>query len=54
MWNKGTDVSWESALTAGSVFIGVDTNWGPLYLAYGQGEGDKSSLYLYFGNLFSF
>ncbi|WP_413641465.1 patatin-like phospholipase family protein [Oceanisphaera sp. IT1-181] len=54
VWNKGTDVSWESALTAGSVFIGVDTNWGPLYLAYGQGEGDKSSLYLYFGNLFSF
>ncbi|ART81202.1 patatin-like phospholipase family protein [Oceanisphaera avium] len=54
VWNKGTDVSWESALTAGSVFIGVDTNWGPLYLAYGQGERNKSSLYLYFGNLFSF
>lgn len=54
VWNKGTDVSWESALTAGSVFIGVDTNWGPLYLAYGQGEDNKSSLYLYFGNLFSF
>lgn len=54
VWNTGADVSWESALTAGSIFIGVDTNWGPLYLAYGQGEGDKSSIYLYFGNLFSF
>ncbi len=54
VWNTGAEVSWESALTAGSVFIGVDTNWGPLYLAYGQGEGDKSSVYLYFGNLFSF
>ncbi|GHA04153.1 patatin-like phospholipase family protein [Oceanisphaera arctica] len=54
VWNAGAEVSWESALTAGSVFIGVDTNWGPLYLAYGLGEGDKSSVYLYFGNLFSF
>ena len=54
VWNKGVDVSWESAVTAGSIFIGVDTNLGPLYLAYGQGEADKSSIYLYFGNLFSF
>ncbi|WP_417614283.1 patatin-like phospholipase family protein [Oceanisphaera sp.] len=54
VWNTGAEVSWESALTAGSMFIGVDTNWGPLYLAYGHGEGDKSSIYLYFGNLFSF
>lgn len=54
VWNQGADVSWESAVTAGSLFIGVDTNWGPLYLAYGQGEDDKSSIYLYFGNLFSF
>ncbi|MBM7455443.1 NTE family protein [Oceanisphaera litoralis] len=54
VWNTGAEVSWESALMAASVFIGVDTNWGPLYLAYGQGEGDKSSVYLYFGNLFSF
>lgn len=54
VWNAGAEVSWESALMAGSVFIGVDTNWGPLYLAYGLGEGDKSSVYLYFGNLFSF
>ena len=54
VWNTGADVSWETALTAGSVFIGVDTNWGPLYLAYGQGGNNKSSVYLYFGNLFSF
>lgn len=54
VWNAGKEVSWESALTAGSVFIGVDTNWGPLYLAYGQGEQNKNSVYLYFGNLFSF
>ncbi len=54
VWNAGAEVGWESALMAGSIFIGVDTNWGPLYLAYGQGEGDKNSVYLYFGNLFSF
>ncbi|GAA3546749.1 patatin-like phospholipase family protein [Zobellella aerophila] len=54
VWGSGSDIRWQTALSAGSVFIGVDTNWGPLYLAYGEGEGDKSSFYLYFGNLFSF
>lgn len=54
VWNSGNEIGWDASLTAGSVFIGVDTNWGPLYLAYGHGEGDKNSLYLYFGNLFSF
>jgi NTE family protein len=54
VWNSGNEIGWDTSLTAGSVFIGVDTNWGPLYLAYGHGEGDKNSLYLYFGNLFSF
>ncbi|WMC11086.1 patatin-like phospholipase family protein [Oceanimonas pelagia] len=54
VWNSGAEVGWEESLTAGSIFVGVDTNWGPLYLAFGQAEGDKSSVYLYFGNLFSF
>lgn len=54
VWESGSDIRWQTALTAGSVFIGVNTNLGPLYLAYGQGEGDNSSFYLYFGNLFSF
>ncbi|AEY02818.1 patatin family outer membrane protein [Oceanimonas sp. GK1] len=54
VWNSGAEVGWDNALTAGSIFVGVDTNWGPLYLAFGQAEGDKSSVYLYFGNLFSF
>ncbi|MCC4264055.1 patatin-like phospholipase family protein [Oceanimonas baumannii] len=54
VWNSGADVGWDKSTTAGSIFVGVDTNWGPLYLAFGQAEGDKSSVYLYFGNLFSF
>ncbi|OXY83584.1 patatin-like phospholipase family protein [Oceanimonas doudoroffii] len=54
VWNSGSEVGWGNSLIAGSIFVGVDTNWGPLYLAYGQGEGNKSSIYLYFGNLFSF
>ncbi|WP_418139388.1 patatin-like phospholipase family protein [Oceanimonas smirnovii] len=54
VWNSGADVGWDESLTAGSIFVGVDTNWGPLYLAFGQADGNKSSIYLYFGNLFSF
>ncbi|WP_107850770.1 patatin-like phospholipase family protein [Oceanimonas marisflavi] len=54
VWNAGSEVGWDQSLTAGSIFVGVDTNWGPLYLAFGQAEGNKNSVYLYFGNLFSF
>ena len=34
---------------SGSVFGGVDTLLGPLYLAYGQGIGGRRAGYLYLG-----
>ncbi|MCX9156225.1 patatin-like phospholipase family protein [Niveibacterium sp. 24ML] len=34
---------------AGSAFVGLDTLLGPLYLAYGQGEGGRKAGYLYLG-----
>lgn len=36
-------------LFAGSAFVGLDTVLGPLYLAYGQGEGGRKAGYLYLG-----
>jgi len=40
------------ALLAGSVFLGVDTVLGPVYLAYGHAEQGNDSIYLYLGRLF--
>ena len=40
------------ALLAGSVFVGLDTVLGPVYLAYGHAEQGNDSIYLYLGRLF--
>jgi NTE family protein len=37
---------------AGSVFAGVDTLFGPLYLAYGISESSRSEWYLFLGRIF--
>jgi NTE family protein len=42
----------DEALLAGSVFLGVDTVLGPVYLAYGHAEQGNDSVYLYLGRLF--
>ena len=39
-------------LAAGSLFLGVDSLFGSVYLGVGQAEGGKSSLYLYLGQIF--
>jgi NTE family protein len=40
------------ALAAGSVFVGVDTILGPIYLSYGHAEQGNNSVYLFLGRLF--
>lgn len=40
------------ALLGGSVFLGLDTILGPIYLGYGHAEGGNDSIYLYLGRLF--
>jgi NTE family protein len=48
-WARSTDVDYAKLRKAMSVFVGFDTNVGPLYLAYGHTFGGDSALYLYFG-----
>jgi NTE family protein len=40
------------ALLAGSVFVGVDSALGPVYLGYGHAEQGNDSVYLFLGRLF--
>lgn len=51
-WDKG-DSGINGLILAGSVFVGVDTFLGPLYLAYGRADKkEASSLYFYLGQNF--
>ena len=42
----------DEALLAGSVFVGMDTVLGPVYLSYGHAEQGNDSIYLYLGRVF--
>src|SRR5260221_11395027 len=54
VWQDSKNVSFGNTITAGSVFLGVDTPIGPLYLAYGRAEGGFYSFYIYLGPRFTF
>lgn len=49
VWQSRSDISFGSALVNGSVFVGLDTILGPVYLAAGLAEGGKSNYYLFIG-----
>ncbi|MCJ7600789.1 MAG: patatin-like phospholipase family protein [Desulfobulbaceae bacterium] len=52
VWNRTEDIDFDNTITAGSLFIGLDTPIGPFYLGYGLAEYNNDSLYLYMGKLF--
>jgi len=51
-WQDRSDISLDSSIFAGSVFIGVDSIIGPIYLAVGLAEGGQRALYFYIGRTF--
>lgn len=52
--NAWTDGNYDlnNLIYAGSVFIGVDTVVGPLYIAYGRANTNEGSMYFYLGQTF--
>jgi NTE family protein len=54
VWQTSSDASFDDTILAGSVFLGLDTPVGPLYVAYGRTELDDQSFYIYLGPRFSF
>jgi NTE family protein len=44
----GTPAS--GALTGGSIFLGINSRLGPVYLGYGRSQGGHRALYLYLGS----
>ncbi|MCB1845330.1 MAG: hypothetical protein KDI09_20345 [Halioglobus sp.] len=49
VWQQRSDISMESLLMSGSVFMGLDTYFGPLYIVGGLTERGKSNFYLSLG-----
>ena len=53
VWQDENDIDFDSLDTAGSLFLGLDTFLGPIYLGYGIAEGDNKSFYFYLGDIFN-
>ena len=52
VWRVGSDVSLSNRRYAGSVFVGIDSPLGPVYVAYGRAEGGRSALTFQLGVAF--
>ena len=50
-WDRRTDMAFDDLIYSGSVFLGLDTPMGPMFLGYGQTNQDDSAFYLHFGSL---
>jgi len=51
-WEDRDDMSVDSAILSGSLFLGADTPIGPFYTGYGYAEGGNSALFLFLGKAF--
>lgn len=52
VWNARRDISFASAKTNGSLFVGLDTLLGPVYFATGFDDQGGSAYYLFLGRTF--
>ena len=51
VWEKTNDMALDDLIMAGSIFLGIDTFLGPVYLGYGKAESGHDSIYFYLGKL---
>ena len=52
VWQDKDDISFDNTITAGSIYLGLDTKIGALYFAYGRTEDDRDSFYVSLGRFF--
>jgi NTE family protein len=51
VWVTRDDIGFDSLIYAGSVFVGIEGPFGPIFLGYGHADTGDSSWYLNFGSL---
>ena len=49
VWRSRSDISFDSMIFNGSIFVGIDTFVGPVYLAAGFAEQGQTNVYLFVG-----
>ncbi len=52
VWNQSADISIDNLRLGGSLFLGADTAFGPLYLGAGYTSGGNTSAFLFLGAQF--
>lgn len=52
VWHHANEIGTRGLVVAGSAFVGADTLFGPLYLAYGHAGQGNHALYFYLGRGF--
>jgi len=52
VWRHRDDASLDDLLWSGSLYVGLDTYFGPVYVAYGRGESRQDTWYLFLGRSF--
>ena len=50
VWQSRDDISFDSMITNGSLFFGLDTIAGPVFLAAGFAESGETNFYLFVGS----
>lgn len=50
-WERRDEISLDSLIVAGSLFVGTVTPFGPVFLGYGRADSGAGSWYLTFGSL---
>jgi NTE family protein len=51
-WQSRDEISLKRSIVGGSLWAGVDTPIGPIYLAYGVSEGGHDAFYVFMGRVF--
>ncbi|HJU39370.1 MAG TPA: patatin-like phospholipase family protein, partial [Tahibacter sp.] len=51
IWDTRDEVRGSDLVGAGSLFVGIDTFLGPVFVGYGHAQGGNNSFYLTFGSL---
>ncbi len=52
VWQRRSDIGFDETRKQGSVFLGLDTLVGPVYIGSGLGEKGESAFYLFLGRTF--
>ena len=52
VWLSRSEISAKSAILGGSLWAGVQTPVGPVYVGYGHAEGGAGAFYVYLGRVF--